>query len=62
MEGRLGVWNAQGPEWKEEEGESSLTGVKVEAGRDGWSMELERATLGEIALIAKDRVRKLGHA
>ena len=61
MEGRLGVGNAQGPEWKEEEGESPLAGVKVETGGEEWLRELERA-VGEIILIAKDRARKLGLA
>ena len=60
MEGAVGVGKARGPEWKEEEGECLVEG-EVEVGGEGWSKELERA-VGEVILIAKDRVRKLGLA
>jgi len=56
MESALGVEKAQGPEWKDGKGASSA-GLKV--GAEEWSRELERA-VGEVILIAKDRVRKLG--
>jgi len=60
MESVLGVEKAQGPEWKEERAESSSSGtVKVEVGGEEWLRELGRA-VGEVILIAKDRVRKLG--
>ena len=60
MENALSVEKAQGPEW-EEGGEISPAVVKVEKGGEEWLKELERA-VGEVILIAKDRVRKLGHA
>ena len=60
MENALSVEKAQGPEW-EEGGEISPAVVKVEIGGEEWLKELERA-VGEVILIAKDRVRKLGHA
>jgi 2-oxo-4-hydroxy-4-carboxy--5-ureidoimidazoline (OHCU) decarboxylase len=63
MEGGLGVLEkAEGPEWKEKEvaGSSSTTTVeKIEVGGEKWLNELERA-VGEVILIAKDRVKKLG--
>ena len=59
IENTLGVEKAQGPEWEEGE-EGSLVGeVGVQVGGEEWSKELERA-VGEVILIANDRVRKLG--
>ena len=60
MESVLGVENTQEPERKEETGASSLreVEVKAEVGGEEWLRELERA-IGEVILIAKDRVRKL---
>ena len=62
MESRLGIpEKAQGPEWREREvvDNSSMSEKKVEMGGEEWLQELERA-IGEIILIAKDRVKKLG--
>ena len=61
MEGKLGVEKAQGPEWKEGEGGSSAGDVeaRVQVGGEEWLKELERA-VGEVILIVKDRVGKLG--
>jgi len=62
METALGVENANGPEWKEtgESPEGSSMGeVQVEVGGEKWLGELGRA-VGEVVLIAKDRVKKLG--
>jgi len=63
MERALGVENAQGPGWKDGEGLSVGGGVgerdRVREGGEEWLKELERA-VGEVILIAKDRVRKLG--
>ena len=53
MESALGVEKAQGPEWK------GVSEAGSEVGGEGWSRELERA-VGEVILIAKDRVKKLG--
>jgi 2-oxo-4-hydroxy-4-carboxy--5-ureidoimidazoline (OHCU) decarboxylase len=61
MESALGVEKAQGPELEGEGGESSPAVVKVEVGGEEWLKELERA-VGEVILIAKDRVRKFGVA
>ena len=60
METMLGVERARGPEWKEGGGDSSVGEVeaKAEVGGEEWSKELKRA-VGEVTLIAKDRVRKL---
>jgi len=55
MESALGVEKAQGPEWRRED--SSIGGV----GGEEWLKELERA-VGEVILIAKDRVKKFGLA
>jgi len=57
MESALGVERVQGPGWKE--GSLVVVGEKVEMGGEEWLKELERA-VGEVILIAKDRVRKLG--
>ena len=57
MESALRVDKAQGPEWKG--GVDSLPAGEVRAGGEEWLEELERA-VGEVILIAKDRVRKLG--
>ena len=66
MESVLGVEKARGPEWKDGvEGLSTSgaeelgVGLKVRVGGEEWLEELERA-VGEVILIAKDRVRKLG--
>jgi len=61
MEGALGVEKAQGPEWKEGGGGSSAGNVeaRVQVGGVEWLKELERA-VGEVILIAKERVGKLG--
>ncbi|KAF9645614.1 hypothetical protein BDM02DRAFT_3172918 [Thelephora ganbajun] len=61
MESALGAEKARGPEWKEGAEDPSLgkVEVKVEVGGVEWSKELERA-VGEVILIAKDRVKKLG--
>lgn len=59
MESALGVSKAQGSGWKEVEVEVSLVAGRVEVSEEEWSRELERA-VGEVILIAKDRVRKLG--
>lgn len=62
MENALGVESARGPEWKDGEGPSvGRTSEKdgVQEGSQEWLKELERA-VGEVILIAKDRVRKLG--
>jgi len=56
MESALGAEHAQGPEWKDGE---SVGGDGVLEGGEEWLKELERA-VGEVILIAKDRVRKLG--
>jgi 2-oxo-4-hydroxy-4-carboxy--5-ureidoimidazoline (OHCU) decarboxylase len=61
MESALGVEKARGPGWGGEGGENSSAVVKVEVGGEEWLKELERA-VGEVILIAKDRVRKLGLA
>ena len=62
MENALGVENARGPEWKDGV-RSSVGGTDEKGGTQGggqeWLKELERA-VGEVILIAKDRVRKLG--
>ena len=57
METALRVDKAQGPEWKE--GVDSLPAGEVRVGGEEWLEELQRA-VGEVILIAKDRVRKLG--
>ena len=59
MENALGVGNAQGPEWKE--GVEVPSSGEVEVGGEEWLKELGRA-VGEVILIAKDRVSKLGLA
>ena len=61
MESMVGVERARGPEWKEGGGDSSVGEVEAKAkvGGEEWSKELERA-VGEVILIAKDRVGKLG--
>jgi len=61
MERVLGVGNAQGPEWKAQGEDLSVgeEGIAVQVGGAEWLKELERA-VGEIILIAKDRVKKLG--
>jgi 2-oxo-4-hydroxy-4-carboxy--5-ureidoimidazoline (OHCU) decarboxylase len=59
MEGMVDAGKARGPEWKEE-GESSAE-AEMEVSGEEWSKELERA-VGEVILIARDRVRKLGLA
>lgn len=61
MENALGAENARGPEWKG--GECSSVGEtsgekRVQEGGQEWLKELERA-VGEVILIAKDRVKKL---
>jgi len=60
MESALGVEKARGPEWKEGEGVSLAKDVQagIPVGEESLK-ELERA-VGEVVLIAKDRVRKLG--
>ena len=60
MEGVLGVEKAVGPAWREgaDLGSSMSMG---EVGGVEWLEELERA-VGEVILIAKDRVKKLGLA
>jgi len=59
MESALGVEKAQGPEWKGLEAECSSVERKAEVGGEDWLKELERI-VGQVILIAKDRVRKLG--
>ena len=64
MESALGVEKARGPEWKEgEEGEEGPSvgdlGLNVRVGGEEWLKELGRA-VGEVILIAKDRVKKIG--
>ena len=61
MERVLGVEKACGPEWSEGGGGVSVgdsVGVKVQVGGEEWLRELERA-VGDVILIAKDRVEKL---
>ena len=55
MEGALGVEKAKGPEWKQLKAEGEV----MEVGGEEWLNELERA-VGEVILIAKGRVSKLG--
>ena len=68
MESAVGVEKARGPEWKDgvdgflisgSDAEGLGVGSTVRVGGEEWLRELERA-IGEVMLIAKDRVRKLG--
>ena len=61
MEGALDVEKAEGPEWKREDVEGSSRGEVVHVEGEEWLKELEKA-VGEVILIAKDRVKKLGLA
>ena len=60
MEGALGVpEKAKGPECQTRRLEEEVERKAVDVGGEVWSKELERA-VGDVILIAKDRVRKLG--
>ena len=63
VESALDAEKAQGPEWREGVEGSSVgeVGTKMQVGGEEWLKELERA-IGEVILIAKDRLKKLGLA